>query len=136
MVSNIGQARIKKRELLEVFIKEFTKNNNSLLESQDSIFVIEFNGYLIFLNQTCTSLSGYTAEEAQTLSFLKLVSLDDIDKVYNHFLKTVEGNIQCFDCEIINKNGQRIEIHITKTPIIVDGEFVGVLAKANNQSKR
>lgn len=132
MESNINQAKIKKRELLENFIKETKKNKN--FESPKSFFVIDINGYLIFLNPTCTCLSGYTAEEAKTISFLKLVSLNDIDNVFNHYLKTVEGNTQSFDCEIINKNGTRVDIHIENFPIIVDGEFVGVYGIANKLS--
>lgn len=132
MESKINQAKIKKRELLENFIKETTKNKN--LESPNSFFAIDINGYLIFLNPACTILSGYTEEEAKTLSFLKLVSLNDIDKVFNHYLKTVEGNTQSFDCEIINKNGKHVAIHIKNSPIIVDGEFVGVYGIANKLS--
>ncbi|MDR4950407.1 PAS domain S-box protein [Neobacillus cucumis] len=132
MESNINQVRIKKRELLENFIKETKKNIN--LQSPKSFFVIDITGCLFFLNPACTSLTGYTMEEAKLLSFLKLVSLDDIHKVYNHYLKTVEGHTQSFDCKIINKNGKCIDIHMRNFPIIVDGEFVGVYGIANKLS--
>ncbi|MGG1677004.1 PAS domain S-box protein [Neobacillus sp. NRS-1170] len=113
-----------KRKLLESFIKDINKNNN--VHNPHSFFAIDFNGYLIFLNDACTSLTGYTAEEAKSLSFLKLISINDIDKVYNHYFITVEGITQGFDCEILHKNGVSVDIHIEISPIIVDGEFVGV----------
>lgn len=125
------QTRKKKRKLLERFLRETTKNDKTILESPDAIFAIDFNGYFIFLNQACTSLTGYTAEEATTLSYLKLVSLKDIDKAYHHFQKTVEGHTQSFDCEIIHKEGRSIKMQVTNSPIIINGEFVGVYGMAS-----
>ncbi|MBM7655576.1 PAS domain-containing protein [Neobacillus cucumis] len=94
--------------MLENFIKEARENKN--LKSSKSFFVIDITGFLIFINPSCTSLTGYTAEEAKSISFLKLVSFNDIEIIYNHYLKIVEGNNQSFDCEILNKNGKLVNI--------------------------
>ena len=118
-----------KRRALEEYLKESMSRYKTFFSSNpDAILALDLNGYFVRLNPACKQITGYSDDEIAKLTYLILVHVEDLDKVFHHFHKAVEGQVQNYDCKIIHSNGHYIVVNITNAPISVNDEIVGVYA--------
>ncbi len=54
------------------------------------------------------------------------------ERAHQHFLTAIRRKATSYDEAILHKSGRRVEISITKLPIIVDGKVVGVYGIAKD----
>jgi signal transduction histidine kinase/ActR/RegA family two-component response regulator len=65
------------------------------------------------------------------------VSMPDYaDTMSRHFQDSVRGEPQSYDSAIKTKDGKRVDVHITSTPIVINGDIVGVYGIAEDITHR
>jgi len=122
-----------KRMLLVKYLDENISRCETLFTcNQDSMFILDIEGYVVQGNPAFEIISGYSTEEAKQLKLQFLFPIDNVNKVFHHFHKAVLGLFQNFDCKMINKNGHLVDLNVTNIPISVDDQIVGVCAVARD----
>ncbi|MDR7002105.1 PAS domain S-box protein [Neobacillus niacini] len=92
----------------------------------EAIMILDLNGYFVQLNESCERILGYSSNELMEMKLQTLTPIEDLEKVYNTFNNAIQGHFNHFDCKIIHKNGQKIDINITYAPIIANNEILGI----------
>ncbi|MCM3568027.1 PAS domain-containing sensor histidine kinase [Neobacillus mesonae] len=133
MSSSISNIKREKRQMLENYIRDnLSKYKPILTCDSDAIFVMDLDGFFIPLNPSCESIFGYERDQFLKMTYMKVVSLDYLERTLSFFYKALEGQLQNFDCQIIHKNGEILDVNITNYPIIIDDEIAGVYGVAKN----
>ncbi|MDR6998180.1 PAS domain S-box protein [Neobacillus niacini] len=124
---------IEKRNILEKHLKDGLYSYQSLFAcNSDAIFAIDLSGYYVFLNPACEQITGYSQEEIAKKKFIEVIALEDVARVSAYFYQALEGSLQNYDCKIIQKNGQSVDLNVTNLPITVNGEIIGVYGVAKD----
>lgn len=119
--------------MLEDYIKESLAKYSPLFEcDSDAIYVMDLDGYIIPLNPACERLFGYDREQFSKITYMKVVSLEDLDRALSFFYQSLDGKLQNFDCQIIHKNGEILDVNITNYPILIHDEVAGVYGVAKD----
>jgi diguanylate cyclase (GGDEF)-like protein/PAS domain S-box-containing protein len=93
----------------------------------DASYVVDLAGYFIYINDSSLSISGYTREELSNMSFPQILVRDEIEKVYRYFESIKSGNSEKFETAIITKSGERVEVLIKGSPLIIDNTIQGII---------
>jgi len=125
--------KCEKRMLLIKYLDENICRFETLFTcNRDSMFILDIEGHVVQGNPAFKNISGYSTEEAKQLKLQFLFPIDHVNKVFHHFHKAILGQFQNFDCKMINKIGQLVDLNITNIPISVDDQIVGVCAVARD----
>ncbi|MEH7121543.1 PAS domain S-box protein, partial [Neobacillus vireti] len=98
----------------------------------DAVFSFDLNGNYLSVNPAMEKLLGYSEEEYLQQSFVPLVYEEDIERTVHHYNIAARGTTQRYQTKAIHKNGSIIHVDVTNTPIIINGEVVGVYGIAKN----
>ncbi|OIK15411.1 hypothetical protein BIV60_09675 [Bacillus sp. MUM 116] len=124
---------IEKRNILEKHLKDGLNSYQSLFAcNSDALFAIDLSGYYVFLNPACEQITGYSQEEIAKKKFTEVSAIEDVAKVSAYFYQALEGSFQNYDCKIIQKNGQSVDLNVTNLPISVNNEIIGVYGVAKD----
>jgi two-component system, sporulation sensor kinase A len=107
---------------LEVRIAEDMKGKYDL----EAVYAIDLAGNIVRFNSICENLFGYLSNELRGKSLEYIVKSTSIDKVFSYYEKARDGGYQNFDCQMIHRNGQIVDVNITNIPIVLDGGIAGV----------
>lgn len=133
MNSSTTSIKRDKRNLLEKYIEESMKQYDFLFACDaDAIYVMDLDGYMISLNPACERIFGYPPNEFAKLTYMKLLTIEHLDRGLSFFYKALEGKLQNYDCQIFHKNGELVDLNITNYPIVVRDEIVGVYGVAKD----
>jgi PAS domain S-box-containing protein len=133
MQSSILRIKKEKRILLEKHLNESLTNYKSLFAcDSDAIYAMDLDGYFVPLNPACETLFGYDSEHFSKMSYMKVITLDHLDRALSFFYKSLEGTLQNFDCQIIHQNGEILDVNITNYPIVINDEIVGLYGVAKD----
>ncbi len=133
MNSSISNIKKEKRLLLENYIKESLSQYNPLFASDsDAIYIMDLDGFFIPLNPACEKLFGYAEDQFSKMTYMKVVSLEHLERALSIFYQSLEGKLQNFDCQIIHKSGEIRDVNITNYPILIEEEIVGVYGIAKD----
>ncbi|CAN5911464.1 hypothetical protein BH23ACT11_BH23ACT11_17080 [soil metagenome] len=125
------------RRAAERRLEESRQRYKSLFEhNPDAVYSFDLEGNFLNANPACEELTGYTAEELRQMSFMPLIVPEHRDKTWWHFEKAARGEPQNYENAITRSDGGRTELSVTKLPIILDGEVVGVYGIAKNITER
>ena len=118
-------------------LEENEQRYRSLFEQNvDAVFTFDQAGRFVEANAACRTVSGYSPEELRHTSFLPLVVPEDRDRTHAMFLEVVRGASRHEEIAIRHKSGRRVELDITKIPVVVDGAVVGVYGIAKDVTAR
>ncbi|WP_077210839.1 diguanylate cyclase domain-containing protein [Bacillus dakarensis] len=92
----------------------------------DAIFSLDLEGHIVDGNIAVESITGYSIQELIDSKITSLVSQTDIDVTQKHFQKAIKGNFATYRMGILHKTGERVEVMLKFTPILVNKEVVGV----------
>lgn len=70
------------------------------------------------------------------MNFKDIVAPECLDMVGQNFRRSITGEAQHYESAIVNKDGMRIDVEVTSTPIIVDKNIIGVYGIAADISER
>jgi PAS domain S-box-containing protein len=109
-----------------------------LNNTKDIIFQVDLNGNFIFINKAAENMTGYVQDEILTKSFYDVVAPE-----YHPFLEervkkrmARETLTDSFKFEIVTKNKQRVWVELTTSPVVRQGEVIGVQGVARDISER
>jgi PAS domain S-box-containing protein len=125
------------RHLAEERLRESEQRYRSLFDNHpDAIYSFDSEGRFVSANAACQALTGYELAELVGTPFLPLVVTEHRDRAVAHFETAMSGQSCSYEESIIHKGGRRVDIRITKLPIIVDGKTVGVYGIAHDLTKQ
>ncbi|GHH96719.1 PAS domain S-box protein [Neobacillus kokaensis] len=133
MNSSISVIKREKRLILENYISDSLTRYNPLLAcDSDAIYIMDLDGFFIPLNPACETLFGYEKEQFTKMTYMKVVSLEHLERALSFFYKSLEGKLENFDCQITRSDGEILDVNITNYPILINEEIVGVYGVAKN----
>ncbi|OES44600.1 sensor domain-containing protein [Domibacillus iocasae] len=118
-------------------LKESEQRYKSLFDyNPHAVFTFDMDGKFTSGNKAFEHLSGYPLRNLHNFSFAFLAIPEDRKRAMIHFKKASKGETQEYETTIINHAGQRINLHIVNSPIVVDDEITGVYGIATNITDR
>ena len=121
----------------EEALKESEQHYRSLFHQNPAItYALNLQGHFTSINAAAVRITGYSEEEALQLDFSQGIAPEYLDTVINNYARALKGEPQSYDAAIIAKDGRRIDVHITSTPIIIDGKVTSVYGIAEDITER
>lgn len=117
--------KVPQRLQLEIY-KTLFENN------PDAGYAIDSEGYFFFTNDSTLQLTGYTRAELHQMNFLPFIKEEDRDRVVQHFVSALNGNVEKFVTTITPKNGENVDLYVTAVPIIMNDSTKGIVGIAKN----
>jgi len=121
----------------EEALKESEQHYRSLFQHNPAItYTLDLQGHFTSINASAVRITGYSEEEALQLDFSQGIAPEYLETVINNYAGALKGEPQSYEAAIIAKDGKRIDVHITSTPIIIDGKVIGIYGIAEDISGR
>ena len=109
----------------------------SLFEhNTDAVFSFDPAGRFLTVNPACERVSGYSPDEMLGHSFSEIVTPESQARAWESFVGALAGNPEDEEVEIRHRTGRRVLLHVTKVPIRVGGEIVGVYGIAKDVTEQ
>lgn len=121
------------RVLLKKYLDE-SKSRCGIIfsDNQDAILALDLYGNCVDVNTTFEKMSYYSIEDAKQMKLQSFVPIEDLDKMFHYFHKSLLGQVQNYDCKMIDKKRRILDLNITNIPIVVDHQIVGIYAVAKD----
>jgi two-component system sensor histidine kinase/response regulator len=116
---------ITERKQAEQALRESEQKFRSLAERSPNMIFINKKGKLVYANERCEEIMGYTKQEfySPDFNFLDLISPESKDLVEENFNKHMMGEeVHPYEYTIITKQGKKIEAILNSKLITYDGE--------------
>ena len=107
-------------------LKEF--NENILLNMFEGILVEDRNGNFSLVNPSAAALLGYTREEIEGQHWTITIPEDQYPVVEAADRRRAAGDSDRYELEILHRNGERIPVQVSGSPLYENGDFVGTMA--------
>lgn len=128
-VTDIKQAAIR-LETSEQYFRSLFDNN------PDAVYSYDLEGRFVEVNQGIERLTGYSRDELLQMTFASIIVPEDLEASRSAFEKAAQGEPQRYETAGIRKDGTRFDIDVTKLPIVVNGQIMGVFGIAKNITAR
>ncbi|MBN2541992.1 PAS domain S-box protein [bacterium] len=106
----------KERKELEYSLRESEGMFRSLAENSPNMVFINKGGEIIYANEKCEQLMGYTKNEfySSDFNFYKIIAPEYHGVIKENFKKHLDGKeVNPYEYMLINKDGERIEVIIS-----------------------
>jgi PAS domain S-box-containing protein len=114
---------IKERKLAEVAVKNSEKRFKDLFySSPEGVFVEDFDGNILDLNDAGAKLRGYEREEMIGKNISDITPEEDKNKFHKKQEDFVMGNVGSFESTVSHKDGQTIPIAVRTAVIEYNGK--------------
>ncbi|HUS84529.1 MAG TPA: PAS domain S-box protein [Anaerolineales bacterium] len=124
VVRDISQRKQAEEEINR--LKEF--NENILLNMFEGILVEDRDGYFTLVNPSAAALLGYTREEIEGQHWTITIPEDQYPIVEAADQRRSAGDSDRYELEILHRNGHRIPVQVSGSPLFENGDFVGTMA--------
>ena len=125
------------RKTTEARLEEGEQRYRSLFDyNPDATFSLDLTGRFTSANPACSSLSGYEPDSLLGTSFDPLIVPEHRGLARERFEAACRGRPQTYQIGLIHRDGRRLELSVTNTPIRVGGELVGVFGLAKDITER
>ena len=125
------------RKQMEKLIIDNEAKYRSLFEHNPAaVYAVDLRGRFTSVNAAAVRLTGYSEEEALGMSIAGVVAPDHLDTILSYFQDSLRGEAQSYDSAIKTKDGRRVDVHVTSTPIVINGDIVGVYGIAEDIGDR
>jgi PAS domain S-box-containing protein len=104
--------------------------------SLDAVFSLGTGGHFEAANPAALRLTGRTLEELKSLTFLDLCAPDQKEAVENALLASWNRESFMMDTVVLTAGGERCDLFISGTPVIVGGKVVDVSCIAHDITVR
>ncbi|WP_186446219.1 sensor domain-containing diguanylate cyclase [Paenibacillus cremeus] len=118
---------ITKRKEAERELKLSEQRYKSLFEQNpDAVFSTDLEGKITTANPSVERICGYSPDELLGQRALEIIHIEHLELAVEMRLRTHSGKPQHLETAILNKNGFRVQVHVSMLPIIIDQEVAGV----------
>ena len=105
-------------------------------QNADAVFTLDAEGRFADTNPACEAVSGYSPAEMRGAHFLPLVAPEHRDRTLEITAQALRGTPQHEEIAILHKSGRRVDLALTKVPVVVDGAVVGAYGIAKDITAR
>ncbi len=121
-------------------LRENEEKFRNLAEQLPNMVFINKNGRVVYANNKCNEIMGYSDEEiySSDFDFLTLIAPECIDTVVTAFNRHKKGeDVHPYEYTLITKDGKRVEAIINTKLIKYDGEnaILGIVTDISERSK-
>ncbi|RNI22999.1 PAS domain S-box protein [Rufibacter latericius] len=104
----------------------------------DGVYSLNKEGYFTSVNAATIDCSGYSEEELLKMNFVQILHPDWVKEAVADYANTLIGESSTSETVIVTAQGEELNLAITKVPIIVGGELIGIhgIAKDITASKQ
>jgi len=108
--------------------RAFEERFSSLAErSFDIIFMIDAQGYLTYISAASEKIFHYKPEEMVGTHFKNYLIESEMPRVSQRFAENMQGrNLGILPMEAMRKDGSHVFVELNPSPIIKDGETIGI----------
>jgi PAS domain S-box-containing protein len=125
-IKNTSRRTSEKNSLLMEYLEgDYVKSSPLFTRNQDAMYILDLEMKVVKVNPAFEALSGYSYLELKNMELQSLFPYDK-NEVFNHFERTVLGQVQSYDCIMTNKWNDIFERKMINIPISVSDEIVGV----------
>jgi len=129
---------ISERKLGEEALRESEAKFRDLAEKSPSMIFINKDGRIVYANEACVEIMGYSRDDLyhEEFNFLQLIAPEYQNTILEHFRVHLAGEeVPQYETQLITKDGRRLDaIHATRL-ISYDGE-TAILGVATDVSER
>ncbi|RCW62738.1 sensor domain-containing protein [Saliterribacillus persicus] len=106
---------------------ESEQQYRSLFENNiDPVITFAMDGTFIYLNQATEELTGFNKDELIGETFLPHIIPEELEKTQKEFAEALKGKPHQYETCMYNKMGEKVYLHITLIPIMVDNNMTGI----------
>lgn len=135
IIAGRGSGDFMKHELIKTSLLDVYKSLFNF--NHDACYALNLEGEFLLFNEAAAEISGYSKEEAMNIKFSSVIHKEFLEKTMAHFQRVTTGNRERFETAIMKKEtGERVDLHLTAVPIIVDEKIIGVVGCAENITKK
>jgi PAS domain S-box-containing protein len=98
----------------------------------DAIWTLDRRGLFTSVNPSTLELTQSTQAEMLGRSAIPLLDPDDQQRVAHHIQLVLQGKRQRYECQLVRRDGSRRLISVANSPVVRQGEVVGVLGVARD----
>ena len=121
----------------ETALKESEQRYRSLFQHNPAmVYALDRQARFTSINAAAVRISGYSEEEAVRMNFSEVIAPEYLEILKQNYARTLNGEPQSYETVMIAKDGRKIDIHITSTPIIIEGNVIGAYGIAEDISGR
>lgn len=102
----------------------------------DAIFLLDAQGRFTDANAAAEQLSGYAADELVTMGFSELCAESDRQRALSFFARVLAGAPQRGELTGLCRDGSKVDISVTGTPIFSDEAVTGLFCTVRDVSKQ
>ena len=111
------------RHILEKKVMQVNENFNNFFNMiQDSLFVLDYEGHIIDINNTVLNKSGYSRDELVGKSVLMLHPKDQAKAAQKNIQDLISGELDCCMIQSITKKGHIFPVETRVTQGLWNGE--------------
>jgi diguanylate cyclase (GGDEF)-like protein/PAS domain S-box-containing protein len=92
----------------------------------DPVYFMDLGAHILAANAAAGDIAGYSVDELIGQRASLFIAPEDLHRSRVHFIRAAHGVPQEYEFTLISRDGRRVEVHATNTPIVVDDEVVGV----------
>jgi PAS domain S-box-containing protein len=96
--------------------------------AHDLIWTLDTKGNFTFFNRQSEETSGYKLSEWIGKSFAPLIFPEDLPKIQEVFLKTLQGNPQSYVVRVYNKDGKMFILSVNTIPLYENDKIIGTVS--------
>ena len=128
---------ISQRKQAEEEITRLKKvNENIILNMFEGILVEDKDGYFTLVNPSAAALLGYKREEIEGQHWTITIPEDQYPIVEAADQRRAAGNSDRYELEILHRNGHRLPVQVSGSPLFENGDFMGTMAVFMDLSSR
>ena len=107
-------------------LKDF--NEDIVQNMTEGIAMEDAEGRITFINPAAANLLGYSPEELLGQHWTVIIPLDQHPSVQAANERRMHGEVDCYELQLIRKDGARVPVLVSGSPRIKEGRFAGTLA--------
>lgn len=92
----------------------------------DAVFTLDLEGNFLSANKALIDFAECSEAELFNLSFIPFIAGEDLENAHHYFEKTIRGEIQSFEINVVGMKGTRRIMTVTNLPIVVRQQVIGV----------